>query len=96
MGRILLWTVLVMVLCLGVAVGYYNAQRVSFHYLAGSVEIPLIWLLALAIIVSVVVTLLVCASRFIAYQAEIRRLRKQLTGAESELRNLRSLPLRDA
>ncbi len=96
MLRILLILLLVLVLCLGASVGYYNSQQVEFDYLAGKIEVPLIALLIAEFGVAVLLTLLVCYARVFSLKSEIRRQRKQLRDAEAELKNLRNLPLKDA
>ncbi len=96
MLRILLILLLVVVLCLGASIGYFNAQPVRFNYLAGEIEIPLIALIIGEFVIAVLLTLLACFGRVFALKSEIRRLRKQLRDAEAELKNLRNLPLKDA
>lgn len=87
---------ILLMLLFGAAIGYFNAQTVSFNYLAGSLEVPLIVLIMIELIVIALIGLLVYAGRVWGYRREIRGLRKQLDAAQSELKNLRSLPLRDA
>lgn len=96
MLRILLILLLVVVLCLGASIGYFNAQPVHFNYLVGEMEIPLIGLIVGEFIIAVLLTLLACFGRVFGLKSEIRRLRKQLRDAEAELKNLRNLPLKDA
>jgi uncharacterized integral membrane protein len=96
MLRIFLLMLLVMIFAFGIVIGFYNAQPVTFNYLFGITQLPLIALIAGEFIVAVVLTLLVVMGRIIALKAEARRLRKRLGGAEGELRNLRNLPLKDA
>ncbi|HVT37324.1 MAG TPA: LapA family protein [Nevskiaceae bacterium] len=79
-------------LCGGIALGYFNSEKVSFNFLLGTAQLPLIVLLAEVFIAAVALTLLVVAIRIFALHAETRRLRKQLNDAESELKNLRNLP----
>lgn len=95
MGRILLLILILLILCLGVAVGYYNAQVVTFNYLVGAREMPLIGLILLVMAAAMLLTLLVCASRILALKNDNRRLRKKLRDADAELKNLRNLPLKD-
>ena len=42
MGRLLIALLLIAAFCLGAAVSYYNRADVTFYYLAGQVELPLI------------------------------------------------------
>jgi lipopolysaccharide assembly protein A len=96
MGRWLLYCVLLLVLVLGISVGFFNAQTVSFHYLAGTVELPLIALIVAELFVVAIVSLAVCAGRILTLRAEIHRLRRSLRDTESELKTLRELAVKDS
>ncbi len=93
MTRILLLVLLVVVLVLGATVGYFNAQTVSFDYLFGLWEVPLIALLIAAFACGIVLALLAAAGRIFALRLEVRRLRSRIQDHDIELRNLRELSL---
>lgn len=95
MLRILVIAALILVLLLGASIGYFNAQEVEFDYLAGTIQLPLIALVVGEFVLAVLLTLLICLGRMLGLRAEIRRLRKQVQGAEAELKSLRELPLKD-
>ena len=95
MYRIFVTVVLVLVLCAGATIGYFNAQPIRFDYLAGQIELPLIALVLADFFIAVLLTLLVCGARTLALKGEARRLRKQLRDAETELKSLRNIPLKD-
>lgn len=95
MFRILVIVLVVLATCLGISVGYFNAQPIRFNYLAGEIELPLIALIIGEFILAVLLTLALCAGRMMRLRADIRRLRKQLGNAETELKNLRNIPLKD-
>lgn len=95
MLRILVIAALIVFLVLGASIGYFNAQEVEFDYLAGTVRMPLIALVIGEFVLAVLLTLLICLGRMLGLKAEIRRLRKQAQSAESELKSLRELPIRD-
>lgn len=92
MSRILILLVLIVVLCLGASIGYFNAQPVEFFYLIGSIKLPLIALIIGVFMVGVALTLLLTLIRILGLKGEVRRLRRQLHDTESELKNLRNLP----
>jgi putative membrane protein len=96
MYRVLLTVLLLIVLCVGAAVGYFNAQTIRFDYLAGQVELPLIALVVAEFIVAVLLTLIVCSTRIFSLKAEARRLRRQLADAEAELKTLRAIPINES
>ena len=93
MLRLLIVLLLVLVFSLGASLGYFNAERVTFHYLVGSVEVRVAVLVAVSFVAAAMLTLLLCALRMLGLRREIRRLRKQVRDAETELKNLRNLPL---
>ena len=95
MLRILVIVGLIIFLALGASIGYFNAQEVEFDYLAGTVRLPLIALVIGEFVLAVLLTLLICFGRMLSLKTEIRRLRKQVQGAEVELKALRELPLRE-
>lgn len=91
MWRIFLLLILIAVLVLGASIGYFNAQMVSFDYLFGALEIPLIGLLVGSFALGVLLTLLVVGSRMLGQRMELGRLRARVRDHEIELRNLRNL-----
>lgn len=93
MPRILILVVMVIVLCLGASIGYFNAQPVEFYYLIGSIKLPLIALIVGIFLMGVASTLLLTMIRIFGLKGEVRRLRRQLSDAEAELKNLRNLPV---
>ncbi len=93
MLRIVVVMVLAAVFIAGAALGYFNATPVSFNYLFGAVEVRLVVLILLTFVLAALLTLLLCAGRIWTLSGEARRLRRQLRDAETELKNLRNLPL---
>lgn len=86
---------LIAVFCFGASIGYFNATPVQFDYLIGAVQIKLVVLLLMVFGIAVIVTLVLCSVRLLGQHAELRRLRRQLREMETELKNLRNLPLRN-
>lgn len=95
MIRLLIIGVLLTVLVFGVAIGFYNATPVTFDYLVGQLQVPLIALVLGEFALVTLLTLLVCAGRILSLRGEIRRLRRQIKDAQAELQSLRNLPLKD-
>ncbi|HWU68834.1 MAG TPA: LapA family protein [Stenotrophobium sp.] len=93
MPRILIIILLVVVLCLGASIGYFNAMPVTFYYLFGSVQIPLIGLILGVFSIAVLLTLGLTMTRVFSLKSQIRQLRRKLHDNETELRNLRNLPV---
>lgn len=93
--RTLFLITLVLMLVLGVAVGYFNAQPVSFNYLAGSIQLPLVVLVVGEALIVALLTLAMASIKLFKLMAEIRRLKRQVKDHQGELAALRNLPLRD-
>lgn len=92
--RKLLATVLLLAgFCLGAAISYFNWTPVTFDYLSGQVEVPLIALLLAAFLSGLVVMGLLNMAREWGLARDARKLQSRLNLAETELRNLRNLPI---
>lgn len=87
---------LVLVFCLGAAISYSNADPVSVDYLIGTMHMRLALLLLLVFALGVILSVLLCGLRLLTLRREIGRLRKRLRDSDTELKNLRNLPLRGA
>ena len=96
MGRLLVILLLVAGFCLGAAISYYNASPVTFHYLAGQVELPLIALLLGAFLLGIVVMWMLSLARAFVLSRDSRRQQRQIRELEAELKSLRDLPLAKA
>jgi uncharacterized membrane protein YciS (DUF1049 family) len=92
MLRLLLILLLLTVFALGAALSYFNAQTVQFDYLFGAVQVRLVVLVVVTVLISAILTLLLCAARLLGQAAELRRVRRDLRNTETELKNLRNLP----
>jgi len=93
MLRYLLLALIVGLFGFGVVMGYGNAAPVHVNYLFGGADVSLIVLLLLVFLAGVALTLLICGAKYFAMLADLRRVRRQLRDVETELRNLRALPL---
>jgi uncharacterized integral membrane protein len=93
MVRLLVALLLIAAFCLGAAVSYFNWNAVTFSYLAGEVQLPLIALLLAAFVLGVIVMSLLNLARFFVLGRESRRHQRQIRELEAELKNLRNLPL---
>ena len=96
MGRLLTLLLLLAAAALGAAISYYNNVDVTFHYLAGQVELPLIALLLGAFMLGVAVMWLLDLARLFMLTRESRRQQRQIAQLEAELKSLRNLPLAQA
>ena len=94
--RVLLLVVLVLLAAAGAMVGYYNADPIAFDYLVGSVTWPLSALLLAAFALGAALAIGFALLRIFALRLSLRRSTRQLQAVETELRNLRNLPLHAA
>lgn len=93
MLRMLTVILLAVVFLTGASLGYFNAERVTFHYLFGQAEVRVAVLVGVSFVIAAVLTLALCGLRMLRLHREIRRLRKALRDSETELKNLRNLPM---
>jgi len=92
-GRLLIFLLLLAAFVLGAAVSYYNWAPVTFHYLAGQAELPLIALLLGAFLMGIFVMWLLNLARLFVLSRDSRRHQRQIRELEAELKSLRNLPL---
>lgn len=93
MRRLLLTLTLLAVFCVGLAISYYNSDKVTFDYLAGTIEFPLMGLLVTAFILGMFLAGTLNLAGQWMLRRQVRRLQRQLTATEAELNDLRHLPL---
>jgi lipopolysaccharide assembly protein A len=93
MGRLLVALLLFAAFCLGAAISFFNWELVTFHYLAGQAEVPLILLLLGAFVLGIVVMGLLNLARVFMLGRDNRRHQRQIRELEAELKSLRNLPL---
>jgi uncharacterized integral membrane protein len=96
MLRIARIILIVLALFLGMMFALFNAGTVTVDYLFGNLQISLVALLILDLLVGLAVGAMIYAPRVLSLKIELDRVKKKLTAAEGELRNLRNLPIRDA
>ena len=95
MRRLLLAVFLLAFFGFGVAVSYYNIAPVTFDYLAGRVDVPLIGLLLASFVLGALVAGVLNLATNLGIRMERNRLQRQLGAAEVELRSLRQLSAPD-
>lgn len=96
MFRLLRNIVIVIALVVGVAFGFFNFESVTVNLLFGEVEVPLAVVLIVDFALGFGVALLLLFSRLILLRRKLSRTRRQLADVQTEVRNLRSMPIHDA
>ena len=95
MKRVVYLFIAMLLIVIGISFTVLNADNVKLHYYFGSIEIPLSFLLVIAMIVGAILGVAASASLFVGSRREIAKLKKAIDVAEKEVNNLRSIPLRD-
>lgn len=97
MSRIFLVALIfVIVLVAGIGFTALNAVPVSLDYFLGTVTTTLPWVLLFTLLAGFTLGLLIASIAWLGARRDQRRLRKQLRALETEVTNLRHLPIRDA
>jgi len=97
MSRIFLIALtVIVVLVAGIGFTALNAVPVTLDYFLGTLDTTLPWVLLFTLTAGFLLGSLVTAIAWLGARSETRRLRKQLRALETEVTNLRHLPIRDA
>lgn len=94
MKRIFLILILLLLTALAAVLASLNAAPVVFDYYLTTTELPLALVLFAAFAMGSLFGLILSISMVIAGLAERRRLRKQLSLCQQEIRNLRDIPIK--
>ena len=93
--RIITYSLILLVIILGVTFAGLNARPVMLDYYMGEATLPLSLLLVLALVSGCLLSLLASLIMYIRLKTDNRRLRQRLKVVEAELANLRAIPLKD-
>lgn len=96
MLRLIRNLVVVAGLVLGVAFGFFNYQLVSIDLLWTTTQAPLVVLLVIAFVLGLAIAGFVCMARIAKLRGQLSSSRRRLKDAQSEISNLRSMPIHDA
>jgi uncharacterized membrane protein YciS (DUF1049 family) len=95
MFKLLYGIVIMATLVVAIIFSTLNYNSVPIRYLLGETELPLSVLLVIAFIAGFFAGLLLDAWIMYRQKARIRKIERQLLAYESEISNLRKLPLKD-
>lgn len=82
-------------LVIGILFAVLNADAVTLHYYFGDKNIPLSLVLIIAIIIGALLGIIASSGVVIKLKRENSKLRKLSELSEKELKNLRTLPIKD-
>ena len=84
------------VFILGLVFFLKNDQLMTFNYLAGSIELPLSFLLLSSLCIGVLLGIMALLPILVNMKRERLRLEKQIKVTAKEVNNLRIMPVKDA
>ncbi len=93
--RLLSWLLFLVVFVVGLSFAALNAEVVAIHYYWGDGALPLSLLLAMALALGVVLGILGSLMMVLRSKRELLQLRRQVSLAQSEIKALRALPVKD-
>jgi len=94
--RFLFGIFLLLLVLLGLSFAVQNAHTVEFNYYVGSLQVELAWLLVLTVLAGALLGMLASVGVILRLRAEVHGLRKRVSVAREEIRNLRAIPIKDA
>ena len=95
MKKIISYTVLVIVILLGLTFAVMNAEQVRLDFYLGEASMPLSLILVMTLALGAVLGALSLMGHIMGLKREIHRLRKQIKVTEKEVKNLRTMPIKD-
>ena len=95
MTRVISLIFFLVVLVLGLFFGVLNADSVKLDYYWGSSQVPLSLIIVAALFCGAVLGVLSCMVIILRLRHRISRLRREVRDVEKEVKNLRTLPIKD-
>ena len=95
MKRIISYTVLLVIILLGIIFAVLNAQPVQFDFYFGRTEQPLSLIIIVTLILGSLLGILASFGLIVRSRREAARLRRTAELAEKEVANLRAIPIKD-
>lgn len=95
MKRIISYTVLLVIVLLGILFAVLNAETVKFDFYFGSTEQPLSLIIIVTLILGSLLGILASFGLIVRSRREAARLRRAAELAEKEVANLRAIPIKD-
>lgn len=96
MSRFLTSLFLFLVFVAALVLGWLNTDPVTLNYILDSAQVSLVWVLFLSLFFGWLLGLATSLLFIFRLRRELARLRKENRVLETEVNNLRNLPIRDA
>jgi len=95
MSRIAKLIIVFVILLSGLAFHLKNNQFIELNYYAGSLNMPLSWLVVLVLFIGAILGILASLPMIIKLKQQKMKLEKQIKNSEKEITNLRVMPVKD-
>lgn len=96
MTKMLAALIILAMLIIGASFAALNAQAVVMNYYFGEIELPLALLMALTLAMGALLGIFASSGLLLRSELRNRGLKRQISLAEEEVANLRTLPLQDS
>jgi len=96
MLRLIRNLIVILALIIGIAFGFFNFDPVDVDLLFTSTKAPLAVLLTVVFVIGILVTAVVAIAKIARLKGRLSSAQRRLRDAETEISNLRSMPIRDA
>lgn len=95
MLRLVYLTLTLFVIIFGIVFAVLNAESVQLNYYLGSIELPLSFVLVIAMIVGALLGIFASLSFIIGSRRRASKLKRSVEVAEKEIVNLRNIPIKN-
>ncbi len=95
MSRIVKLIIVFVIILSGLAFHLKNNQFIELNYYAGTLNMPLSWLVVLVLLIGALLGILASLPMIIKLKQQKLKLEKQIKNSEKEITNLRVMPVKD-
>lgn len=95
MSRIIGYVILLLILLLVLFFTLLNADVVNIHYHFGELQQPLSVVILVSLLLGAVLGIAASLGIIIRHRRELSRLKRQIKNTETEVANLRNMPIKD-
>jgi lipopolysaccharide assembly protein A len=93
--RILMLVIYVLIIIIGVSFAALNASSVDVNFYFETISMPISVLMTIMLGIGILVGFILFIGKFWRLKAECNKIKNQLKLTEKEIKNLRSIPLKD-
>ena len=95
MSRIVKLIIVFVIILSGLAFHLKNNQFIELNYYAGTLNMPLSWLVVLVLLIGALLGIFASLPMIIKLKQQKIKLEKQIKNSEKEITNLRVMPVKD-